>query len=87
VKTFGARTVLLPTLVDPRVPLADHLKRLNGSADLVILIGPEGDFTSEEVLLAQRAGAHPVSLGTATLRSETAAIATLAILQHALGLL
>lgn len=87
VKTFGARDVLLPTLVDPRVPLADHLQRLNGSTEIVILIGPEGDFTSEEVLLAQRAGALPVSLGRATLRSETAAITTLAILQHTLGLL
>lgn len=87
VKTFGARDILLPTLVDPRVPLADHLKRLNGATDIVLLIGPEGDFSPEEVSLAQRAGAHPVSLGTATLRSETAAITTLAILQHTLGLL
>jgi len=86
-QTFGAQYVLLPTLVDPRAPLADHMQQLNDAADVVILIGPEGDFSPEEVALARRRGAHPVTLGTATLRSETAAVATLAILQHALGLL
>ena len=86
-RTFGSAYVLLPTLVDPRIPLADHLQRLSKAADVVVLIGPEGDFSLEEVALAQRSGAHPVTLGTATLRSETAAVTTLAILQHSLGLL
>src|SRR3989338_3342788 len=56
-RAFGSKDVLLPTLVEPRVPLADHLKRLDRAADVVILIGPEGDFSPEEVSLAQRAGA------------------------------
>lgn len=52
--------------------------------DTLILIGPEGDFTSEEIKLALEQGFVPVSLGNTRLRTETAgmvavAIATLAI--------
>jgi 16S rRNA (uracil1498-N3)-methyltransferase len=41
----------------------------------VILIGPEGDFSSEEINLATYNGFLPVNLGTSRLRTETAAIA------------
>ena len=40
----------------------------------LVLIGPEGDFTAEEVAQAVAAGFEPVSLGASTLRSETAAL-------------
>lgn len=40
-----------------------------------VLIGPEGDFSDREIELALNAGFHPVSLGDARLRTETAAIA------------
>lgn len=39
-----------------------------------ILIGPEGDFSSEEINLAIKAGFRPVTLGESRLRTETAAI-------------
>jgi 16S rRNA (uracil1498-N3)-methyltransferase len=39
-----------------------------------ILIGPEGDFSSEEIQLAIQKGFVPVSLGNTRLRTETAAI-------------
>jgi 16S rRNA (uracil1498-N3)-methyltransferase len=39
-----------------------------------ILIGPEGDFTSEEIEMAQKAGWKEISLGQTRLRTETAAI-------------
>jgi len=42
---------------------------------IIALVGPEGDFTPEEVALATRAGFVPVSLGGNVLRVETAAIA------------
>ncbi len=45
------------------------------SSDAVILIGPEGDFTGEELNLAFRKGYKPVHLGTSRLRTETAGIA------------
>lgn len=40
----------------------------------IILIGPEGDFSSEEIDLAKQNGWNPVSLGNTRLRTETAAI-------------
>lgn len=42
--------------------------------DVVILIGPEGDFSTEEVALAKDRGVVPISLGQARLRTETAAL-------------
>lgn len=41
----------------------------------IIMIGPEGDFSAEEIDLALMAGFQPVSLGEARLRTETAALA------------
>ena len=55
----------------PRVPLASAL--LPGR-DVVVLIGPEGDFSGDEIALALECGFQPVSLGSARLRTETAAL-------------
>jgi 16S rRNA (uracil1498-N3)-methyltransferase len=41
----------------------------------IILIGPEGDFTREEIDSAVKSGFKPVHLGTSRLRTETAGIA------------
>jgi len=79
--------VLMPTLSAEAVPLKEALTAWDGVGSVVVLIGPEGDFTPHEVLLAQRAGVLLISLGRLTLRSETAAVAILAILQHSLGTL
>jgi 16S rRNA (uracil1498-N3)-methyltransferase len=43
--------------------------------DAVILIGPEGDFSDEELTLAIENGFNPVHFGTSRLRTETAGIA------------
>lgn len=45
-----------------------------------IFIGPEGDFTENEVKLALSKGCQPVSLGTNRLRTETAALFALCVL-------
>jgi|SRR5690606_861192 len=42
--------------------------------NVAILIGPEGDFSSEEIELAKKNGYIPVSLGESRLRTETAAV-------------
>lgn len=44
----------------------------------IILIGPEGDFTEEEISMALAKGAIPVTLGANRLRTETAALAAMA---------
>jgi len=50
-----------------------------------VWVGPEGDFTPEEVRAAVAAGSRPVSLGSLVLRVETAAISCLAIVNHEIG--
>ena len=55
----------------PRTPLAAAM--LPGR-DAVVLIGPEGDFSEEEIQQALAAGFQPVSLGPSRLRTETAAL-------------
>jgi 16S rRNA (uracil1498-N3)-methyltransferase len=47
-----------------------------------ILIGPEGGLTAEEVSVARAAGGLPASLGPLILRTETAALATAAMLLY-----
>ena len=51
------------------------LKSIPLNSDYCILIGPEGDFTSEEVENAFEKGFKPVHLGKSRLRTETAGIA------------
>lgn len=53
-------------------PLLKNL--LSPDEDALVLIGPEGDFSEEEVRLAVSQGFQPVSLGTSRLRTETAAL-------------
>ena len=47
-----------------------------------LAIGPEGDFTKEEMDTARRSGFRFITLGPLILRAETAAIACLAVLTH-----
>jgi len=49
------------------------------------MVGPEGGFTAEEVELAKDKGFIPIKLGQRILRTETAAIVLLGILQYELG--
>lgn len=61
---------------------------LGGSAapaGVAVLIGPEGGFTEEEVSVAGVNGFTPVSLGARILRTETAGLAMVAILQYQWG--
>lgn len=53
-----------------------HLKDMIAKGeDVLILIGPEGDFSREEINDAIQCGFQEISLGTSRLRTETAAIA------------
>lgn len=49
-------------------------RRVQADKDVVILIGPEGDFSKDEVDMALNHGFLPVSLGRNRLRTETAGI-------------
>lgn len=75
----GTRVVLLPGSTQP-------LAELPGPGDdVVLLVGPEGGFSEKEGQLALEHGFLPRSLGPRILRTETAAIAAIAILQSHFG--
>lgn len=61
----------------PRIHISNALSdvfRKGESPKIMILIGPEGDFSRDEVRAAADAGFIPISLGDSRLRTETAAI-------------
>lgn len=80
---FQAEFKLIPALSEQTRTLKQALPESKPSS-VAVLIGPEGDFTSEEEAQAFAAGFVPVTLGPLVLRAETAGIATLAILGHEL---
>ena len=49
-------------------------QKLQPKQDILILIGPEGDFSTSEIEKAIQAGFAPVMLGESRLRTETAAV-------------
>lgn len=55
------------------------------AGEIVLVIGPEGGITAEELALFQAAGASPVRLGSPVLRTSTAGAAALAALSLRLG--
>ena len=61
-----------------RPNLFDVLKR---EEDATVMIGPEGDFSIEEVRLAESLGWKSVSLGKSRLRTETAALMAVTMMQ------
>ncbi|MBS4016175.1 MAG: RNA methyltransferase, partial [Candidatus Latescibacteria bacterium] len=52
--------------------------------NILLIIGPEGGFTKNEIAQAQSFGAQPITIGARRLRAETAAIAALSILLYQL---
>lgn len=65
---------LIPYLLGKRQSIKEVLSGSRAS-NILVLIGPEGDFSAREVSLAIEAGFIPVTLGDLVLRVDTAAIA------------
>jgi 16S rRNA (uracil1498-N3)-methyltransferase len=74
-------------------PDAQHFKKVletyfgehgDRPRSVLMLVGPEGDFTPAELALARRYGCQPITLGPIILRVETAAIYCLSILSYEL---
>ena len=74
----GRRLLLSPDAAQP-------LKRVPPSAAVVLLIGAEGGLAPAECQAAEAGGFEPVSLGPRILRTETAPVAALAVLQALWG--
>lgn len=68
-----------------RVRLRDLAGEGERPGRVVIACGPEGGFTEDEVQAARERAFVPVSLGGRVLRCETAALASLAIIQYVWG--
>lgn len=62
-----------------RINLCDFTNE--GKEDMTVLVGPEGDFTAEEVTAAVKSGFVPVSLGESRLRTETAGMVAVHLMQ------
>jgi 16S rRNA (uracil1498-N3)-methyltransferase len=61
------------------------LKKKEGKAEIFFIVGPEGGLSLDEVEQAKRDGFIPINLGKRILKSETAGICLLSILQYELG--
>lgn len=62
-----------------------RLAEVAGAGPLALVIGPEGGLTRDEVKSLREKGAQTVTLGARILRTETAALAALAVLLHLQG--
>ncbi len=78
--------MLIASLQSDARPLKQVLAEFGAKrpASVLILVGPEGDFTPAELSLAKSAGCRPITLGPIILRTETAAIYCLSVLNHEL---
>jgi 16S rRNA (uracil1498-N3)-methyltransferase len=59
----------------------ERTKKTNPES-ICIWVGPEGDFTSAELSAVKSAGAFPITLGPVVLRSETAAVYCLSVVNY-----
>ncbi len=74
--------VLIATKDREAAPLKEAI---GDEGDVLVLVGPEGDFSEAELQSAVKAGAAPISLGEYTLRSEVAATLAVSLIQYELG--
>ena len=72
---------LIAALSDKAVRLKDALKSCH-AGKVAVAIGPEGDFTPEEVALSEKNGFKVVDLGPRVLKSDTAGLAALAAINY-----
>jgi 16S rRNA (uracil1498-N3)-methyltransferase len=70
---------MLPLFCQAQAPPLASIARRATRGGILIACGPEGDFDAEELAAAERAGFVRASLGPNRLRTETAALAALAI--------
>lgn len=65
--------------------VADAVARLINKSAVVAMVGPEGGWSDEELDLFDERRAIAVTLGPRTLRTETAALVAVTLIQHMLG--
>jgi 16S rRNA (uracil1498-N3)-methyltransferase len=78
--------MLIASLQSDAKALKQHLAEFSGGKprSVLVLVGPEGDFTPAEMSLAKTHGCRALTLGPIILRTETAALYCLSVLNHEL---
>lgn len=80
IRQSGDCTKMIAHCIDEEKQLVHH--QIAQSSNLLIAIGPEGDFTKEEIDLALNNDFIPVSLGETRLRAETAGVVAATLLRN-----
>ncbi|MBX7240859.1 MAG: 16S rRNA (uracil(1498)-N(3))-methyltransferase [Bacteroidia bacterium] len=70
---------------EAKVHINDFQTEIKNRGNTVMMIGPEGDFSAQEIALAQKNNYLPVSLGESRLRTETAGIFALSLIKGFMG--
>ncbi|MGZ3458849.1 MAG: RsmE family RNA methyltransferase, partial [Archangium sp.] len=75
-------TLLVLDEEESAVPLGEAFRACAPGAPVALVVGPEGGLAREEVSALRSLGGRPVTLGRRILRTETAALAALAVMAH-----
>ena len=85
-KLYGNSELSLILHVNSQVLAKDFIKKsLQAPQNIVLFVGPEGGFTDNEVLLGNKMGFISLGLGPRVLRTETASISVLSVIQFHYG--
>lgn len=86
IKSYGKKGLAIILHVNCEVSAKTYIKNsLQAPQNIVLFVGPEGGFTDNEVLLGNKMGFISLGLGPRVLRTETASIAVLSVLQFHYG--
>ncbi|HYO58342.1 16S rRNA (uracil(1498)-N(3))-methyltransferase [Archangium sp.] len=75
-------TLLVLDEEESAVPLGEAFRACAPGSPVALVVGPEGGLDREEVSALRALGGRPVTLGRRILRTETAALAALAVMAH-----
>jgi len=86
IKIYAKSELPIILHVDYEVSAKSYIKNsLQAPQNIVLFVGPEGGFTDNEVLLGNKMGFISLGLGPRVLRTETASVAVLSVLQFHYG--
>ena len=86
IKIYAKSELPIILHVDCKVSAKSYIKNsLQAPQNIVLFVGPEGGFTDNEVLLGNKMGFISLGLGPRVLRTETASVAVLSVLQFHYG--
>ncbi len=86
IKLYNTSELAIILQVNSEVSAKNYIKNsLQAPSNIVLFVGPEGGFTDNEVLLGKEMGFISLGLGPRVLRTETASLSVLSVLQFHYG--